>query len=107
MSSFCLFSGVNLKRLKFPVDKDSPDSLFKGVAHRSNHNTGYKGRTAIHEIIEVDLDMKQLIFNNSNQNDIVTLAKKKGMATLREAAIDKLIAGHTTIEEVIRATIEG
>jgi len=100
-------SSEDLKRLKFPVDKDSPDSLFKGVAHRSNHNTGYKGRTAIHEIIEVDLDMKQLIFNNSNQNDIVTLAKKKGMTTLREAAIDKLIAGHTTIEEVIRATIEG
>ena len=50
--------------------------------------------------------MKQLIFNNANQNEIISLAKQKGMTTLREAAIEKLVGGHTSIEEVIRATME-
>ena len=99
-------SDSELKRINFPEDQTPPESLTKGIPHRSNHNTGYKGRTAIHEIIEVDLDMKQLIFNNANQNEIVSLAKQKGMTTLRDAAIEKLIEGHTSIEEVIRATIE-
>jgi len=99
-------SDSDLKRINFPEDQTPPESLSKGIPHRSNHNTGYKGRTAIHEIIDVDFDIKQLIFNNANQNEIISLAKQKGMTTLREAAIEKLVGGHTSIEEVIRATME-
>ena len=81
--------------------------MYKGIKNQSNHNTGYKGRTAIHEIIEVDSDMKQLIYNNANQNDIHNQAIEKGMISLRQAGVNKLMSGETTIEEVLRATVEG
>ncbi|MAJ44810.1 MAG: pilus assembly protein PilB [Candidatus Marinimicrobia bacterium] len=93
------------------VDLDEKDisgkTLYRGIKNQSNHNTGYKGRTAIHEIIEVDSDMKQLIYNNANQNDIYKQAVEKGMISLRQAGINKLLSGETTIEEVLRATVEG
>jgi type II secretory ATPase GspE/PulE/Tfp pilus assembly ATPase PilB-like protein len=50
--------------------------------------------------------MKQLIFDNSNQNEIIEAAKKNGMTPLRNAAIEKLIDGATSVDEVIRVTVE-
>ena len=50
--------------------------------------------------------MKQLIFDNSNQNEIFEAARENGMTPLRNAAIKKLIVGTTTVAEVIRATVE-
>ena len=95
-----------LKRINFPKDKVKSTQFYTGIPDRSNHNTGYKGRTAIHEILEVDRHMKQLIFDNSNQNEIFEAARKNGMTPLRNAAIEKLINGTTTVDEVIRATVE-
>jgi len=96
----------DLDRINFPKDKRSKTKFYTGIPDRSNHNTGYKGRTAIHEIIEVDRHMKQLIFDNSNQNEIFEAAKKNGMTPLRNAAIEKLIDGTTSVDEVIRVTVE-
>ena len=129
---FLLGSSLNLimaQRLVRTIDKDSKEeytpsenelslvglekkdilnkTLYRGIKNQSNHNTGYKGRTAIHEIIEVDSDMKQLIYNNANQNDIHNQAIEKGMISLRQAGVNKLMSGETTIEEVLRATVEG
>lgn len=99
-------SNEDLKRINFPKDKITSTQFYTGIPDRSNHNTGYKGRTAIHEIIEVDRHMKQLIFDNSNQNEIFEAAKNNGMTPLRNAAIEKLIDGTTTVDEVIRVTVE-
>ena len=94
-----------LNRLSFPKDKRN-GTFYKGVPNQGNHNTGYKGRTAIHEILEVNSGMKQLIFEDANQNQIKEAAKKAGMTTLREAGIEKIIDGKTDINEVLRATVE-
>ena len=80
--------------------------FYKGVPNQGNHNTGYKGRTAIHEILEVNRDMKQLIFEEANQNRIKDAAKKAGMTTLREAGIEKILDEKTDVNEVLRATVE-
>ena len=79
--------------------------LIRGIPNQYNHNTGYKGRTAIHEILEVNKPMTELIYNGANGNVIFDAAIKNGMTPLREAGIDKIIAEKTTIEEVARATI--
>ena len=79
---------------------------YRGVGNQSNHNTGYKGRTAIHEILEVNTAMKQLIFEDANQNQIKEAAKKAGMTTLRDAGIQKILEGKTDVNEVLRATVE-
>ena len=98
-------SDEDLNRLSFPQDKRN-STFYKGVPNQNNHNTGYKGRTAIHEILEVNTDMKQLIFEDANQNQIKEAAKKAGMTTLREAGIEKILEGRTDINEVLRATVE-
>ena len=95
-----------LQMIGFPKNKASSTKFFKGKPGPNNHNTGYKGRTAIHEILEVNREMKQHIFNNSNQNIIRDQAIKDGMTPLREAGINKVINGETDINEVLRATVE-
>ena len=99
-------SGQELKKINFSSSDASKTKFYQGKKTASNHNTGYKGRTAIHEILEVNSDMRQLIFENKNQNEIKNLAVKNGMTTLRDAGIEKIKTGQTTIEEVIRATVE-
>ena len=95
-----------LKKVNF-TDKDKKSTkFFKGRPTTDNHQTGYKGRTAIHEILQVNNDMRQLIYDGSSQNEIKNLATKNGMASLREAGIGKIKTGVTTIEEVLRATVE-
>jgi len=80
--------------------------FYQGKPATSNHNTGYKGRTAIHEILEVNSEMRNLIFENVSQNEIKDLAIKNGMTPLREAGIGKVKSGLTTIEEILRSTVE-
>ena len=95
-----------LDMLSFPSDKKDSTKFYRGLPNRSNHNTGYKGRTAIHEILEVDNPMKKLIFDGANQNEIKKTAINNGMTPLREAGISKIMSGDTTIDEILRATVE-
>ncbi len=64
--------------------------------------TGYKGRTAVHEILEVDEEMRKLIVKGATAEDIRDLAKSKGMRTLYEAGLLKVRRGITDIAEVER-----
>ncbi|MBC8213508.1 MAG: Flp pilus assembly complex ATPase component TadA [Candidatus Marinimicrobia bacterium] len=77
----------------------------KGCSHC--RFTGYKGRTAIHEILEVSLPIKRLIYDNANEEAIKEKAIEMGMTQLRDAGIEKIKSGETTIYEVLRSTIEG
>jgi type IV pilus assembly protein PilB len=66
------------------------------------NGTGYKGRTAVHEILEVDEEMRRLIIRGASAEDIRDLARRKGMRTLYEAGILKVRRGITDIAEVER-----
>ena len=50
--------------------------------------------------------MKKLIFDGANQNEIKKTAINNGMTPLREAGISKIMSGDTTIDEILRATVE-
>ena len=95
-----------LDLIDFPKSKIKSTKFHRGIPHRSNHNTGYKGRTAIHEIMEVDSTIKKLIFDGADQTDIKAAAIKNGMTPLRDAGIEKIINGTSSIDEIIRATVE-
>lgn len=99
-------SSDELSKINMSSEKVKSTKFFRGKPTTDNHQTGYKGRTAIHEILEVNNDMRELIFDGSSQNNIKKLAMKNGMTSLRDAGIDKIKAGETTIEEVLRATVE-
>ena len=67
-------------------------------------HTGYRGRTAIFEIMIVDDEIKRLVLKTSDANQINELALKQGMITLQKDGIDKVLNGITTTEEVLRVT---
>ena len=81
-------------------------SFYKGNPTQQNHNTGYKGRTAIHEILEVNSSIRKMIFEEKSEFEIKSQAVKNGMTPLREAGIDKIKEGVSTVEEILRATVE-
>lgn len=66
--------------------------------------TGFRGRTAIFEIMIVDDEIKRLVLKTSDANQINELALKQGMITLQKDGIDKVLSGITTTEEVLRVT---
>ena len=66
--------------------------------------TGFRGRTGIFEILIVDEEIKRLVLKTSDANQINELALKQGMITLQKDGIDKVLAGITTTEEVLRVT---
>ena len=70
-------------------------------------NTGYKGRSAVHEILVMDDDIRRLVLKHADGGAIQEQAIKAGMSTLYEDGIKKALAGVTTFEEVLRVAEEG
>ncbi|MEZ4816259.1 MAG: type II secretion system ATPase GspE [Bdellovibrionota bacterium] len=66
--------------------------------------TGYKGRAAIYELMVVTDEIRALILSRDDASNIRKIAVKQGMLSLRDSAIDKLIEGQTTLDEVLRLT---
>lgn len=76
----------------------------KGNGCDSCNRTGYKGRTGIHELMEVTGDVQRLILAHASSQEIQKIAMQD-RPTLRDDAILKLLQGQTTPEEVARVTI--
>ncbi len=76
--------------------------LYKGVGCESCLGTGYKGRIAIYEIMEIDEDLRALISKNVETSILKEKALKNGMKTLLESGIEKVLNGITTLEEVLQ-----
>ncbi|MBF0233564.1 MAG: Flp pilus assembly complex ATPase component TadA [Desulfamplus sp.] len=68
--------------------------------------TGYTGRQAIFEIMEIDDVIKNVILTTSDANQIKRAAMGQGMTTLRQDGISKVLQGVTSMEEVVRVTQE-
>jgi general secretion pathway protein E len=66
--------------------------------------TGYRGRSGIHELLVVDDDIRNLVMKNADSATVRREATAKGMNTLREDGAEKVLLGLTTIEEVLRVT---
>ena len=67
-------------------------------------NTGYLGRAGIYELLVIDDDIRALIMKETDSNTIKAMAVKRGMKTLRQDGAGKVMAGITTVDEVIRVT---
>jgi general secretion pathway protein E len=91
--------GLNPKMLK-------SDKVFRGKGCESCLGTGYYGRSGIFELLLIDDEIRQLILDRISSNIIKKKAIEKGMLTLRGDGALKVVAGVTTIEEVLRITRE-
>ncbi len=78
--------------------------FMKGHGCQECNNTGFYGRLGIFEILMPDEGMREILETNVATSVIRELSRKKGMHTLREEGIVKVLQGLTTVEEVIRVT---
>jgi len=93
-----------LDRIQYkPVDDKEP-IFFKARGCKRCKNIGYKGRLAVIECLLVDDEVQDLIMARAPAADIKRKAVELGMKTLRQNALAKAVAGHTTIDEVLRVT---
>ena len=66
--------------------------------------TGYHGRTGIFEVMPLSEKIRRLVSTQSSSRDIWAAAREEGMRTLREAGVEKIFRGTTTVSEVVRVT---
>ncbi len=78
--------------------------IYRGRGCTECSNTGYSGRTGIFEVMPITRTLERLILSKESSQDLKEQALKEGMLTLRDAAIEKLKRGITTVEEVLAAT---
>jgi len=69
------------------------------------NSTGYKGRTGLYEVMEIDDDIRELVLVGASAVELKKKAIEHGMITLRRSGLIKVMDGATTMEEVARETV--
>jgi type IV pilus assembly protein PilB len=99
--SYLVESGLDPK-----VWSDIP--LYEGTGCFECGGTGFRGRTAIHELLDLSDGIREMILNKRPTPEIKRLAKEEGMTFLRDSAVEKCKLGFTTLKEINKVTfIEG
>jgi type II secretory ATPase GspE/PulE/Tfp pilus assembly ATPase PilB-like protein len=80
--------------------------IYKGMGCDQCNNTGYYGRTAIYEILEINEDIRSVILDKPRAEEIKRIAIRGGMHTLRQDGWKSVIAGITTPAEVMNVTLK-
>lgn len=81
------------------------DFIYHGSGCNQCNNTGYKGRTAVHEVIMIDKKLRQLISRHAEVDDMYAYVKEEqNLVTLKEATIQLVREGMTTMEELYKIT---
>jgi len=76
----------------------------EGAGCMECNGTGYRGRTAIHELLDLTDPIRECILAKKSSSEIRRMAKKEGMSFLRESAIDRVRRGLTTLKEINKVT---
>jgi len=106
---------VTCKRIYQPTTEDlveaglRPDELrdktfYRNVGCDACNHTGYRGRTAIHELLDMSDTVREMIIERRPGSEIRRQAEKEGLSSLRESAVKKVFAGVTTLYEINRVT---
>ncbi len=86
-------------------DKYSDVTIYKGAGCPYCSDTGYYKRTAIYEVMPISKKIQSMIIDHVITTELMTQARLEGMSTLREAVVEKWLAGVTTLEEIYRQTV--
>jgi type IV pilus assembly protein PilB len=79
-------------------------TCYQGKGCMECNDTGYRGRVALYEVMAVGDDIKDAILQGASASELKELGRKSGMKTLREAGLQKIREGMTSIPEVMRVT---
>jgi len=100
------FEITSLAMTEAELDRFKAIKFYRGKGCVHCRNTGYFDRTGIFELLEIKGAIRRMIFDNANQEEIREEAIRRGMVSLREAALRKIAAGTTTLREVLRVTVQ-
>ncbi|MCA9038999.1 MAG: type II/IV secretion system protein [Planctomycetaceae bacterium] len=93
----------NIKQMLQLTDEEADKcNLKKGKGCGSCFGTGYAGRTGVFEIMEMDSEIREAVLHGRSHDQMMALARTKGMETLEESARHKVIAGVTDMQEMHR-----
>jgi len=90
--------------LRAELPGEVPEQLQRGAGCRECLGTGYRGRTGIFELMPVTQSVRALILKGASSGEIRRQARADGMRSLRQDGWRHLLAGRTTVEEVLRVT---
>ncbi|MBK8098578.1 MAG: Flp pilus assembly complex ATPase component TadA [Planctomycetes bacterium] len=93
-----------LEDLRLTPDRFPGGKIWVGKGCDECFRSGYSGRTAIYEVMPIDGAIQQQIVNKCTASEIKRGALERGLRTLRMDGVEKLLAGHTTPDEVLRVT---
>ncbi len=79
-------------------------TIYQGKGCKVCHHTGYLGRLGVFEVLEVSKEIRKLISEKADADEINKKAQDEGMNTMLDDGLDKVLKGLTTIEEVLRVT---
>ena len=94
-----------LVSLGFTPEEAKSVQVMKGKGCERCNNTGYKGRVALVEVIEVSEEVREMILSGASSIEIKRKGIEEGMISLRRSGLVKIREGTTTIEEVVRETV--
>jgi len=93
-----------LLNIGFSEEEASSVKIYKGKGCLKCNNTGYKGRVALFEVMQISPAVRDMILSGASVADIRKRCIEEGMLTLRQSGLTKIRNGVTTVEEVIRET---
>jgi general secretion pathway protein E/type IV pilus assembly protein PilB len=88
----------------FPLDALADQPLYQPAGCRNCRQSGYSGRMGIYELMVTTEDVRHLAHDNASTWEIKKAAVRAGMTTLRMDGWKKVLAGATSIDEVVRVT---
>ena len=79
-------------------------AMYEGAGCFECGGTGFRGRTAIHELLDLSDRIREMIMDKRSTAEIKRLAREEGMTFLRDSAVDKVRRGITTLKEINKVT---
>jgi type IV pilus assembly protein PilB len=94
-----------LEQLELPPERAQKLKIYKGKGCNECHGTGYSGRTGIFEVMPISPTIEKMIVTGIATPDIRSEAIKEGMLTLRTAALEKMVNGIISLDQVIAQSV--
>jgi type IV pilus assembly protein PilB len=98
-------SAEMLADLRMTREDVAGKTFYRGAGCDTCNNTGYRGRVGLFELMVLNDDLRDMIIQNAATDELREAARRFGMVTLRDAGMDAVYAGVTTVDEVVRETI--
>jgi len=95
-----------LREIEFPQDRLEGAELYEAGTCDECRATGFHGRTGIFEVLQVSETIESMVIQRNSSSEIKQVSIREGLCTLRDDGWIKVMAGDTTVEEVLRVTEE-